>query len=176
MEQVSVGTGFFVYDRPGHTRTVLESLKENRPAKLYVFADAPKEGRMRPEIEETRRLVRAIDWCPTEIVEHSRNLGTVDNLMFGIDHMMKHHDAVIVLEDDCALRTDSYMFMVRCLDFYKDDPRVFHVSGYQLPIRLDGPKPWDVYFSPLAMSWGWGTWKRSWKYFRLDVDLSLIHI
>lgn len=165
-----MGLGLFVYDRPEHTRAVLESVKENRPAKLYVFTDGPKEELMSPAIEETRRLIRAIDWCPTEIVEHSRNLGMVGNLTFGIDHMLKHHDAVIVLEDDCVWRPDSYMFMLRCLDFYKDDQRVFHVNGYQLPIPLDGPKPWDVYFSPLAMSWGWGTWKRAWEYFRLEVD------
>ncbi len=170
MSGISIGTGLFVYNRPKQTHIVLESLQKNPISKLYVFADGPEGKQSTQEIEETRRLVRAIDWCQIEIVEHTENLGTVGNVIFGLRHMFALHDAAIVLEDDCEVRPDYYFFMASCLDFYKDVPGIFHVNGYQLPIRLNGPKLGDIYFSPLAMSWGFGIWKRSWTYFRLGVD------
>ncbi len=170
MGNFSVGLGLFVYNRPDHTRIVLESLKKNRLSKLYVFADAPKNGQMTAQVEATRQLVRAIDWCDVEIIEHAQNKGNVPNLIFGIQHMLNNHDAAIVLEDDCEVRPDYYAFMTRCLDFYKDDKSIFHVNGYHLPVGVGKDRPWDVYRSPHATSWGYGLWKRSWAHFRMDVN------
>jgi hypothetical protein len=170
MSTISIGVGLFVYNRPKHTRIVLESLKKNNIPKLYIFADGPKDGKFTPEINETRALINAVDWCPIEVIEQSSNLRTVGHVTFGLRHIFLFHEAAIVLEDDCEVRPDYFTFMQKCLQFYKDSEEIYHVNGYQLPITSNEQKNVAVYASPLAMSWGFGLWKRSWKRFRLDVD------
>ena len=167
---LKIGVGLFVYNRPTHTQQVLESLKQNKLSKIYIFCDAARDSNVSLEIKQVREIVKSIDWCEVEIVVHPHNLGTVKNIVFGVDHILKNNDAVIVLEDDCLVRPDFYHFMSHGLDFYKDTQEIFQVNGYQLPINLKKSTDWDVYFSAGGMSWGFGLWKRSWQYFRLDID------
>jgi hypothetical protein len=138
--------------------------------KLYVFCDGPKSGVMDEPMLETRKLVRAIDWCEVQITEHPINQGTLENVIYGMDKMLSENEAAISLEDDCIPRSDFFQYMSQCLEFYRDDPRVYQVNGYQLPIPLNQPKTTDVYFSRIPMSWGFGVWRRSWRYFRKDVS------
>ncbi len=169
MSGISVGVGLFIYNRPWHTLRVLESLKQAGLDYLYVFADAPADGVITENIEKTRALISGIKWCKVDFQVRDKNMRTIGNVSSGIDYILRDHEAVIVLEDDCVVRPDYLTYMNAVLSFYKDDTRVFHVNGYQLPIVVGKDAGVDVYQSPLAMSWGFGLYKRAWKYFRLDV-------
>ncbi len=87
--------------------------------------------------------------------------------------MFEENEAVIILEDDCVVRADFYYFMSACLNYYKDFPEVMHVSAYQFPINLKEKPSCDLYFSFRPMSWGFGLWKRSWPYFRMNIEDAL---
>lgn len=167
---LNIGVGVFIFNRPEHARQVFDSLKRNGIPKLYIFCDGPRDGIMTDAIKKTREIAGAVDWCETEIVFHEKNLGTVENIVQGINLMCRTNDAVIVLEDDCLVRKEFYDFMSSCLDYYKDNPTVMHVNGYQLPVEPVRNSDYDIYFSTSATSWGFGLWKRSWPYFRMNIE------
>jgi len=53
--------------------------------------------------------------------------------------------------------------MNELLDFYKENEKIFSVTGYTFPIKIPSYYKHDLYFSPRASSWGWGTWKNRWE-------------
>lgn len=69
---------FLIFNRPDTTRIVFNRIREIRPERLYVAADAPREGRAK-EIalcEEARRIIDDVDWpCEVKTLFRDRNLG-----------------------------------------------------------------------------------------------------
>ena len=61
-------------------------------------------------------------------------------------------------------------FCTALLDRYQDDERVFAVSGCNLVPREHVTAPSAPYrFSRIPTVWGWATWRRSWRTYRLDI-------
>ena len=53
----------FVYNRPEHTRRVIESLQANAEAaesRLFIYADQARSEADRPNVDEVRRYIRNI--------------------------------------------------------------------------------------------------------------------
>ncbi|MCC3375999.1 sugar transferase [Cohnella sp. REN36] len=152
---------FFIYNRPDHTAKVLEGLKKNRITKMYVFSDGPRAEKDVPLVEETRNLIRNIDWCEVEAEYSPSNKGLANSVIYGVTKVFqKGYESVIVLEDDCVPSDNYIHFMKSTLDYYKNVPHVMHVSGFGLPIKRYTKA--DVYFTPFPCSWGWGTWANDW--------------
>ena len=53
---------------------------------------------------------------------------------------------------------------------YKDDKRIFSVSGYSWPIKLQNSE-YDVYGCGRISSWGWGTWRDRWGIYEKDYEI-----
>ena len=51
------------------------------------------------------------------------------------------------------------------LNLYSNYHNVSSISGYSFPINN---KKREYYFLRLTESWGWATWKRSWRLFEKD--------
>lgn len=165
---MKTGIALFVYNRPEHTKHVLEGLKKNNIKKLYIFADGLKIEEHRKRFEELRNLIHSIDWCETEIVESDSNKGLADSIVYGVGYVLERHERIIVLEDDCVPASDFVAFMEKCFDKYESNEKVMCVSGYSYPIDIPKDYKYDIYFSYRGCSWGWGTWKRSWNKFNRD--------
>jgi hypothetical protein len=75
---------------------------------------------------------------------------------------------VIVLEDDLITSRYFLKFMNSALEFYKNENRVWHVSGWNYPIDKDNLD--DVFLLRLMNCWGWATWADRWRYFEKDAD------
>ena len=61
---------FLIFNRPDTTRIVFNRIREIRPSKLYVAADAPRTNKLgEPELcMETRAIIKDIDWpCESKI-------------------------------------------------------------------------------------------------------------
>ena len=53
----------FVYNRPAHTRRLVESLLQNpesAESRLFIYSDAPRDEAARPAVDEVRRYVRSL--------------------------------------------------------------------------------------------------------------------
>lgn len=170
----------FVYNRPEHTRKVLEALKKNLLADqsdLYVFADGAKSDATNEQIAKinaVRKVVESDKWCKNVICNFSsENHGCRDSIINGISTVLKSFDGVIVLEDDIVTSPYFLTYMNKALDYYKDRKSVFSISGHShSPSRFQVPADYayDVFASPRLFNWGWGTWSDRW--FQTDWSMS----
>ncbi len=61
--------------------------------------------------------------------------------------------------------------MNEALDFYKEEEKVWHVSGWNYLLDTDGLD--DVFLWRTMNCWGWATWDDKWKYYEKDVDKTI---
>lgn len=169
---MKTGTILFTYHRSEHTRKVIEGLSQNDvlPEKLYIFQDGLKESTNYDEWKKANELINNIDWCRTEVHVSEKNLGLAKSITSGISYVLGECDAVIVLEDDCVPYKQFMRFMMSALNFYKDEEKVYSVSGYAWDVNLL-KKSEDAYFNGKSSSWGWGTWKERWSQYEEDYHI-----
>ncbi|PQJ32175.1 hypothetical protein BST92_09670 [Nonlabens arenilitoris] len=158
----------FIYNRPEHSRKTLEALKKNDFAKdsvLFVYADGPKDNATTQEllkIEQTRDVIKSKKWCKEiHIIESKKNKGLANSVIDGVTEVLSKNDSVIVLEDDIVTEKGFLKFMNQSLELYKDEERVFGISGYKFD--CDKPIKQSTYFLPIMSSWGYATWSHSWS-------------
>lgn len=157
----------FVYNRPEHLTRTLAALAANPRAaesELYLFSDGPKRPADVERVAAVRRILHAISgFKRIEFKEKEKNQGLAASVIAGVGAVLKERDAVIVLEDDIEVAPSFLDYMNDALEFYRDDPRIFSISGYTLPITLPERYPHDIFLLPRASSWGWGTWRDRWE-------------
>lgn len=166
---MDVATILFTYNRSAHTKKVLEALQKNTvlPQKLYIFQDGLKTEGHREEWEKVNALIQEVDFCPVEVKVSDKNKGLAESVVSGINYVFAENDAVIVLEDDCVPAVDFITFMQQCFEKYRDDRKVYSVSGLAWPMALQKDK-YDIYGCGRISSWGWGTWKDRWEGYSRD--------
>ena len=161
---------FFCYARPWHTFRALTALSENllsENSRLFIFCDGPKpeadENQLR-NIQEVREIVKSKNWCgEVHIIIREKNFGLANSVIQGVSQIVEKYSKVIVLEDDLIPSPYFLEYMNTALDYYNDNEKVMQISGYNFPVEIKNTD--DCFFLPLATSWGWGTWKKSWDYF-----------
>lgn len=165
----------FVYNRPWHTKKTLEALAENALAKesiLYIYADGAKENSNIEDlrkIEDTRKIIRAEQWCnEIHIIESNTNKGLANSIIEGVTEIINRHGKVIVLEDDIITSTGFLKYMNEALNLYEEQEKVMHISGF-VPVTTGADKLPETYFLRFMSCWGWGTWKRAWSEIILDI-------
>jgi len=161
----------FVYNRPWHTRQTLESLASNDLADqsiLYVFSDGPKNidnNEDLHKVNEVRTLIKSRLWCKeVHLIESETNRGLANSVIRGVTEIVNKFGIVIVLEDDLLLSNGFIKYMNDALSKYILDDKVMQISGYNFPIR-NIPQNNSAFFTSMASSWGWATWKRAWNLF-----------
>ncbi len=166
---------FFAYNRPEHTRQVLESLYHNRYAdqsSLYIYVDGPKPGANETTlaaIAAVKEIVREKKWCKeVTIIESEVNKGLVRSTTEGVTNLVNEFGKVIAMEDDGLVSPGFLTYMNDALDFYENNPRVMHISAYARPDLAGAVVDQPTYFFYHTTTWGWGTWKRAWDNFTLD--------
>lgn len=159
----------FVYNRPWHTRQVVESLQKNILAKdslLFIFSDGPRNQDDEDKVFEVREYLKNIIGFKTiKIVEREKNYGLSQSIISGVSEIVDKFGEIIVLEDD--LVTSSYFlnYMNDALNIYKNDERVISIHGYVYPVKESLP---ETFFIRGADCWGWATWKKGWDLFEAD--------
>jgi len=166
---------FFAYNRPEHTRLVLESLRKNRLAnesKLFIYIDGPKPNASEETlsaIAKVKKIVREKQWCQeVKIVEVTENKGLIESIAAGITTTVNEFGRVIALEDDGLLSPGFLTYMNDALDFYENNPKVMHIAAYSRPEFRQVEVQEPTYFFYHTTPWGWATWKRAWDHFKLD--------
>lgn len=163
---------FFAYNRPGHTRQSLESLKANAEAQssiLYIFCDGPKPGANENalnRIQEVRSVIREQQWCgEVHIKEREQNAGLATSVIEGVTEMVNRYGRCIVLEDDLVVSPFFLQYMNNALNEYAENENVISIHGYTYPVQTTLP---ETFFLRGADCWGWATWKRGWNLFESD--------
>lgn len=167
-----IATVVFTYNRSKHTKQVLDGLKQNTilPEKLFIFQDGLKRQEHKKEWIKVNELIHKINWCDTKIIVSAFNKGLSASIISGINEVFKSCDAAIILEDDCVPAANFICFMNQCFEKYKDNKKVYSISGYSWPIEL-AKKQYDIYGCGRISSWGWGTWKDRWMIYEKDYEI-----
>jgi GT2 family glycosyltransferase len=161
----------FVYNRPSHTKKTIEALKKNDLAlgsSLYIYCDAPKNSTDQIEVKKVRDYIHSVDgFNKVTIVNRTKNWGLACSIIDGVNNIVNRYGKVIVLEDDLVTSPYFLRFMNEALEYYKNESKVMHVSGYNYPIN-DYKFEAEALFFRGASCWGWATWGRAWKFFEKD--------
>jgi hypothetical protein len=153
-----------VHRRVDETRRVFDAIAQARPRRLFVAADGPASAADRPACEETRAVVRRIDWdCEVAYDFSETNLGLDARVISAVNWVFTAADSVVVLEDDCLPHQRFFGFCTAMLERYRDDMRIMHVSGECYRAVREGDC--SYFFSRYPLAWGWATWSRAWSLF-----------
>lgn len=158
----------FTYNRPEHTKKVLDALAQNiesRDSVLYVFCDGVKLGATSEDllkIEAVRSLINKETRFKNVIVKvQDENKGLANSIIDGVTEVVNIHGKVIVLEDDIVTSNGFLKFMNEALEIYKNEKNVYGVTGYCFPSSKKIKE--STFFLPIISSWGYGTWKDRWQ-------------
>lgn len=162
---------FIIFNRLDTTMKVFEVIREMKPPRLYLIADAPRYGREEDEskVKNTRQYVEShIDWeCEVYKNYAEENMGCKRRIASGLDWVFSKEEYAIILEDDILPVRDFFRFCQEMLIKYKNNQKVMMISGLNLIDTYQIKEPYT--FSCFSSIWGWATWKRAWK--KMDVDM-----
>ena len=162
----------FVYARPDHTQRTLDALAANFGAaetNLTVFCDGARGDEDRDRVEAVASVVsQAEGFRSVRIVRRDHNLGLANNIISGVSEVVKQDGHVIVLEDDIETATGFLDYMRAALDRFRDDDRVWHISGWLYEIERTGLP--DYFLWSVMNCWGWATWADRWAHFERNPE------
>lgn len=162
---------FIIFNRPDITRITFEKIREFKPTKLFISADGPRRNHSKDAqlCWEARKVKEGVDWdCELKTRYLKHNLGCAKAVSSAVDWFFGHEEEGIILEDDCIPDYDFFNFCSSLLDNYREDTRVFTISGANY--LLNSPvTDYSYHFSKYFHSWGWATWRRAWQKFDFEM-------
>ena len=178
--KVKVPILFIIFNRFQTTEKVFETIRKYQPRELFIAADGPRKDKPgeKERCEEVKKIVENIDWlCDVKKLYRKNNLGCKLAVSGAIDWFFENVEKGIILEDDCLPSTSFFRFCEEMLEKYKNDERIFTISGDKF---ICGKVPDSYYFSRYVHLWGWATWRRAWKKYDVNMnnlkDISEINI
>ena len=165
---------FFAFNRPYHTLKTLNSLSDNLEANqtdFYAFIDGPRKTSEIQLIDNVEKIIRSFEsnFRSLTIFRSENNLSMAINQKRGISHVLSSFDSVIIMEDDICVSKYFLSYMNNALEIYKRNKEVWHINGFNYPVKFDGD--FECFFMRSMQCWGWATWKDRWKNF-VDDPLS----
>ena len=160
----------FVYDRLKHVEEALSALNGNDYAELtelFIFSDLYDENTAnRQEVMAVRKYIQKFSencrFINVNIIMAKEHNGLAKSVISGVTDVINKYGKVIVVEDDLVTAKSFLRYMNEALDYYKDNKRVWSISGYSLPLFSLRRCKSDVYAGYRGSSWGWATWKDRW--------------
>ena len=131
----------FVYNRPWHTKQTVEALQKNELAKeseLFIYCDEAKNEDAGKSVDEVREYIDKVDgFKKVTIIKREKNWGLADSIIDGVTKIVNEYGKIIVLEDDLVTSPYFLKFMNDGLEFYKDEKKVFGITGYAFPVKKE---------------------------------------
>jgi len=157
----------FTYNRLEHTTRTVEALRRNILAEesiLYIYSDGFKDNNDKESVLELRKYLKTISGFKSiTIIEQDTNKGLAKSIITGVSNIVNKYDKVIVLEDDIVTSAYFLTFMNNALDYYEHTKKVWHISGWNYPIK--NKNIGDTFMWRMMNCWGWATWKNRWQHF-----------
>lgn len=163
------------FNRPEHTKRVLEAILAAQPLELYVFQDGAREGNENDTLKcaEVRRVVEDMAHG-TQVRLHTlysdTNLGCGPGPVTGITWFFDQVEQGIVMEDDCLPHPDFFGYCEELLERYKDVEEVQFINAALYDDRWKCEHSYD--FSRYQVAGAWASWRRFWVNY--DIDLKTV--
>lgn len=172
MNRLYVPVLLLTFNRPGHTRRVLEAIIAANPQDLYVFQDGAREDNENDarKCAEVRQVVSDLT-KDVDVVLHTnyseKNSGCGAGPMKGIDWFFSQVEMGIVMEDDCLPHPDFFGYCEELLVRYRNDEKVRFINSTLYNDRWHCEASYD--FSHYMVTGAWAGWRRTWQGFDLDL-------
>ena len=175
------------FNRPDHTRKVLERILEANPKDLYIFQDGARDGNENDAVkcQQVRDVIAELVGCekltdgqqtlhPTRCILHFYgspvNLGCGAGPMTGISWFFENVEQGMIFEDDCLPSPTIFSFYEILLNRYKDDERISLITGTNALSKWCSWKYDYLFVKSGGMTMGcWASWRRAWKMFDWEV-------
>ena len=145
----------FTYNRIEHFKKTiysLQSAKLSNESTLIIISDGPKNEFDRRFVEQIRDFSKNIKGFKNVIFEfNEKNNGALWNLKHYELKYLEQYNEIIFLEDDNIVHEDTLVFLNESLIYYKDEPLVFSISAYSIPIDINTNN--SNYFLPWFVPW-----------------------
>ena len=148
-----------IFNRVDTTQKVFAAIRERKPARLYISADAPRAGNRvdQEKCSLTREITENIDWpCMVKRLYHVENLGCSFGPRAAFKWFFSQETEGIILEDDCVPHPDFFSFATQMLERYRDNHHIISINGSNLGYKLNNG--YSYTFSRFMNMWGWATW------------------
>ena len=168
--------------RHEHLKKCLDSLMKNPWAgyvDLYIGLDYPANDSHWPGYREILKLMER-DYSmfrSFHLYKRPTNYGVSKNMDELSKEAIKDHEQFIYMEDDTEFSENYLEFMLKALDYFRDDPDVISVSGYSYPVKIKAENNCNIITQNAIFNmWGAGFWKDKYEVFRKEIedDLCLI--
>lgn len=161
------------FNRPERLRQLIDRLRELQIPQVFVAIDGPRDSvpSDAERVAHTRSVVAEIDWpCSVSTLFQDHNLGCGLGVSTAITWFFEEVDEGIILEDDVLPAPDFFAFCNELLERYRNDQRVFAISGCNFAPADHITHPADTHrFSAITHVWGWATWRRSWEKYEFSM-------
>lgn len=169
------------FNRPEHTRRVLEAIMKAQPQDLYVFQDGAREGND-ADVEKCARVQEVIDEQTVPYVARHKdftvhtnyssvNLGCGPGPYTAISWFFQNVEQGIILEDDIVPHPIFFQFMEMMLNRYAGDRRIGMVAGHNFFRKYSLFNSYYFTFDTEG-TLGWGTWRRVWQELDFDIEVN----
>ena len=162
----------FTYNRPDKTDQVLQTLKAQGAARVYIFCDGPKDNDADHErVQKNLDIVHRFPLDEKIILQNETNKGLSKSLVAGISHALSREKSLIILEDDCLPFGGFIKFMAENLVHWEAHEDIFSISAYHFmrPLKSVGI-PFDVFSSCRFLPWGWACWRDRWEKVKSELE------
>jgi len=161
--------GLSTYIRLPHLQQTIAALQKNALAEqseLFVFSDAPRPGH-EAKVASVRSYLRTVDgFKKVCIVEREKNSRTENNRS-GLSLLLNRFGKVIFLEEDVVTAPGFLTFMNQALEAYRNNDKVFAITGYCPPIEAHRYTRSDAFLLPSCNYWGFAIWKERFDQVRM---------
>lgn len=172
---MSVPVLLISFNRPSHTRKVLEAVLVHHPQELFLFQDGPRHNNPSDigKCKEVRAVFDSFLESNPGIVHHSLfsevNLGCGPGPAKAISWFFEHVDQGIILEDDAIPHPDFFPYAEELLERYKYDYSVYAIGSMNIDMHKWGDG--SYYFSMMNRNLcAWASWKRAWDQFDIQLE------
>ena len=162
------------FNRPAHTKKVLEAVFSQKPHDLYVFQDGARPGNgtdLEKCLEVRRVIMDLVAHSPNTTVHcffSEENLGCGPGPARAISWFFENVEQGIILEDDAVPHPDFFVYSEELLERFKDDPSVHAIGSMNVDTKKWGDG--SYYFSMMNRNLcAWATWRRAWRLFDIEM-------
>ena len=168
--------------RDQHLEKCLDSLKKNpwaRYVDLYIALDYPAKESHWPGYQKVLELMGR-DYSmfrSFHLIKRDTNYGADKNMDTLYQEVIKDYEQFIYLEDDTEFSENYLEYMLKALDYFREDQDVISVTGYAYPVKIKRDSKCNIITqNAICNTWGVGFWKDKYEAFSKEIeeDLCLI--
>lgn len=170
----------FAFNRADRLKCLIECLFKNKDIDkmdLYIFVDVADPKRDKRNIKFNKEVIDFLQsydenlcvFKSHKVIIAEQHKGLANSIINGVTKIINEYGKVIVLEDDLEVSYDFLDYMQRGLEYYKNDKKIWSVTGHCPKMNALKRYQKDVFLAPRPESLGWGTWSDRWN--RTDWDV-----